>query len=499
MQRSFLMIPPSDQDGTNAIESDSFGSRAKSGTLWLVAGFGLGQILRLLSNIALAAILFEEAFALMAIVTAVMMGIGMFSDFGLQANVVQNARGDEPDFVNTAWTLQVCRGVILFLVAAGIAWPLAEFYGANDPKAFDLLYLIPIVGLTALLEGFHSTKLMTAARHLKIKEVTFIELIVGPFHAIVMLALAWQMRSVYALAIASVLSTALRVFLGYRMLQGAPSRFCWDATAVRTIIHFGKWLFLSTLITFLAFQIDRLSLARLFSLAEVGVYSIAVSLALMVPTIVGKVQWSVLFPWYSRMLEGGMPFTIAFSRTRMAMMVFSTYLCTLLVSGAASFFELAYDYRYSLGSSLLPVLAFGAWFYCLENMYGSAFVASGRPKWTAMTNASKVVAFALLLVPIAIFDLDIVTAAYFLAGSEVVRWLVCHGLGRRLGLRNARAELGMLVFFLTASLAGWSLVEWAPVVSDLHPFARIMVLGVTITLVFSPLFLRYVVPFVKQR
>ena len=475
------------------------GGRARSGTLWIVTGFGLGQILRLVANVALAAILFEEAFALMAIVSAVMLGLAMFSDIGLQTNVVQNARGDDPDFVNAAWILQVMRGAGLFLIALALAWPLARFYGANDPKAHELLFLIPIVALTSLIDGFQSAKLMSAARHLRIREVTMIEFIVGPFNVVVMLLLAWYMRSVYALAIASVLSTALHALLSYRMLDGAPSRFRWDPTAVRTIISFGKWVFLSTLFTFLALQVDRLSMARLFPLAEVGVYSIAASLAVMVPTLVGRLQWSVLFPWYSRMLEQGMPLPQAFARSRMATTVFSTYLCVLLVAGAGSFFDLAYDQRYTMGGVLLPLLAAGAWFNCLENMYGSAFVASGRPKWTAITNASKVVTFVLLLIVVAAYEFDIVVAALFLAFSEVVRWLVCQWLGRRLGLRNARAELAMLAFFLSVSFAGWWLVERAPVVSDLHPFWRLAVLGSVISLVFAPLFYRHVLPLVRPR
>lgn len=488
----------SQQEVTSAL-SEGIGGRARSGTLWIITGFGMGQILRLVANVALAAILFEEAFALMAVVSAVMLGLAMFSDIGLQTNVVQNPHGDDPEFVNTAWTLQLIRGICLFLIALMLAWPLSRFYGANDPKAYELLFLIPIVALTSLIDGFQSAKLMTAAREMKIKEVILIDFVTGPFNVAMMLLLAWYMRSVYALAIASVLSTALHAVLSYSMLNGAPSRFRWNPTVVRTIISFGKWVFLSTLFTFLALQVDRLSMARLFPLAEVGVYSIAASLAVIVPTLVGRLQWSVLFPWYSRMLEQGMLLPTAFTRTRMATMTLSTYLCVLLVAGAASFFELAYDQRYTMGGVLLPVLAIGAWFNCLENMYGSAFVASGRPKWTAMTNASKVATFILLLIPLSLFHLDIAAAAVFLSASEVIRWLMCLWLGRRLGLRNARSELGMLLFFLLVSSAGWWVVERAPTVSELSPLWRLMVLGIVVTLLFTPLFFRSVLPLVRQR
>jgi O-antigen/teichoic acid export membrane protein len=477
----------------------SLGSRARAGTLWLVAGFGLGQIIRLGANVVLAAILFEEVFALMAIVTAVMMGLAMFSDIGLKTNVVQHPRGDDPDFLNTAWTLQVIRGACLFLTAVLLAWPLSHIYGANDPKAYELLYLIPIVGLTSLISGFQSSKVMACARHLRIKEVTRIEFVVGPFHVAMMLLLAWYMRSAYALAIASVLSSCLHTALSYRMLSGPRSQFRWDPRTVRAIISFGKWVFLSTLLTFLAVQLDRLALAGIFSLAEVGVYSIAASLAVIVPTLAGSLQSSVLFPWYSRKLAEGMPLPMAFGRTRTAMMTLSSFLCTLLIAGASSFFELAYDDRYVKGGELLPILAFGAWFSCLEAMYGATFFAAGRPKWAAIATVSKVASFAILLALLSFFELDIMVAAVFLTVSECLRWLVCHGLGRRLGLRNARSELGMLVFFMSASLAGWWLAGRAPWVSELSAVWRLLVIGAVVTLLFTPLFVRFMLPLIKQR
>jgi O-antigen/teichoic acid export membrane protein len=493
------MSEPLAQNVAAASVTGTLGSRARSGSMWIIGGFGLGQMLRMGANIALAAILFEEVFALMAIVTAVMTGLAMFSDIGLRTNVVQHPRGDDPDFLNTAWTLQVIRGVCLFLIAVLLAGPLAAFYAANDPRAHELRYLIPIVALTSLISGFQSHKILSAARHLKIREVTTIEFIVVAFQVAAMLSLAWYLRSAYALAIASVLSATLHATLSYWMLDGAKSRFRWDPSAVRAIVSFGKWVVLSTLLTFLAIQLDRLALAGMFSLAEVGVYSIAASLAVIVPTLAGSLQGGVLFPWYSRKIEEGMPLPVAFARTRTAMMTFSSYLCALLFAGAGSFFALAYDVRYTMGAVLLPVLALGAWFSCLETMYGATFLATGRPKWVALTSSVKVASFALSLVVLYAFSLNIVTAAIFLSLSEALRWVVCRSLGARLGLRNARAEFGMLAFFLAVSLIGWWLAQRAPVISELKPFWRLAVLGMFITALFSPLFLRFVLPLVRQR
>jgi hypothetical protein len=34
----------------------------------------------------------------------------MFSDFGLNASIIRSSRGDDPVFLQTAWTVQILRG-----------------------------------------------------------------------------------------------------------------------------------------------------------------------------------------------------------------------------------------------------------------------------------------------------------------------------------------------------------------------------------------------------
>lgn len=464
----------------------SLNARARSGSVWVVGAFGAGQVLRLGLNVILAALLFEEAFALMAIVMAVMMGLANFSDIGLRPNVIQSPRGDEPGFLNTAWTLQVIRGAVLTGAAVAIAWPLALLYGANDPAAYELRWLIPLVALTAVIDGFQSPAVLSAARHLQVAVLTRMDVCVQVFNAVVLLILVWHFRSVYGLALAGVSSSLLRTALTYWLLPGPRPRFVLDRSAVRSIVSFGKWIFFSSLITFLAWQIDRLAFGALYPLAEVGVYSIAASLAVMVTTLIGHLQGSVVFPWYARRLADGAGLEDAFPRVSAPILAMSSYLVVLLVTGAGSFFDLAYDHRYARGSILLPILAAGVWFSAVDAMYGAAFLATGRPQWTALASAVKVASFALLLWLAMRLEWGLVAAAAMVSTSDVVRAVCSQYLGRKLGLRNLRMELSMLAMTLLVSGVGWLLVTRVPCVAGQHPFVRLAILGVVVTLLFAP-------------
>src|SRR6056297_894581 len=103
-------------------------ARAIRSTALTVFKFGGANFLRLGSNLILTRILFPEAFGLMALVAVFLTGLKMFSDFGLNASIIRSARGDDPIFLQTAWTVQILRGIMLWLISVMLAGPVAAFY-----------------------------------------------------------------------------------------------------------------------------------------------------------------------------------------------------------------------------------------------------------------------------------------------------------------------------------------------------------------------------------
>src|SRR5439155_700462 len=80
--------------------------------------------------------------------------------------------------------------------------------------------------------------------------------------------------------------------------------------AVYSLVHFGKWVFLSTVLTFLVGQTDKLAFAKMTAgdpvkLAQFGVYVVAAGLALMPQTVVLKPCCQVAFPLCSPSGPGG--------------------------------------------------------------------------------------------------------------------------------------------------------------------------------------------------
>lgn len=267
--------------------------RALTGSMLTAGSYAVTQGLRLVSNLILTRLLFPEAFGLMALVSVVLVGLAMFSDIGIGPAISQHPKGDEPAFLDTAFTIDVARGVILWLLTCALAWPAAQLYDAPE-----LLQLLPAAGLTLLIAGFNPTRIDTANRHLLLGRVTLLDLAAQVIGIGSMIVLALGMRSVWALVLGAIIGSLAKLVIMHLLLPGRTNRFQWQPEAGRDLIRFGKWIFLSTACGFLLSQGDKAIFGAYLTKGELGIYNIGWFLASFPILLAGAVTGRILIPLY---------------------------------------------------------------------------------------------------------------------------------------------------------------------------------------------------------
>lgn len=374
------------------LPGSDLGKLFRHGSAWSIASYGGSQVLRLGSNLILWRLVSAEAFGLIALVTTLMNGLTMFSEIGIGPSIVQNERGDDRDYLNTAWTMQVLRGAALFLLASATAYPIAQFY-----KQPELVALIPFVAAGALISGFNSTKLFSASRKLELRSLTIIELATQAISIVAMLGLAYVTHSVWALAFAAIGTSTSRLVLGYAMLRGSGNRFRWDRSSARTLSRFGRWIFPSTMLIFFATSSDRLIFGKFISIGQLGVYSIAAIWASIPVYVLGHLFSNVVFPLLSRARNEGRDVAAWFHETRRPVIIAAAWLATCLIAGGPTGMVFLYNQRAADAGWIVQILALGAWLHALENGNSNAVLAMGQPKWLAAANGAKVAGMFVLI------------------------------------------------------------------------------------------------------
>ncbi len=335
------------------IARSSLFSRVLRGSALTAGSYAITQFLRLASNLVLTRLLFPEAFGLMALVSVFLVGLSMFSDVGIGPAISQSRRGDDPEFLDTAWTIQVWRGGLLWLGTCLFAWPVAQLY-----QAPQLLTLLPAAGLSLLIGGFNPTRIDSANRHLMLGRLTLLDLIAQIIGIAAMVALAYLMRSVWALVIGAIIGSVAKLVLTHWGLHGPRNRFRWEPAAGRELIHFGKWIFLSTACGFLLSQGDKAILGAYLQLDQLGIYNIGYFLASFPVLLGGAVTGRILIPIYRDHPPAENAANAARLR-RLRVVLTGGMLALLGLMGfvGAPLVDLLYDARYAQAGAIVVAIA----------------------------------------------------------------------------------------------------------------------------------------------
>lgn len=423
-------------------------ARVLRGSLWTGAGYAGEQLLRLAGNLIVTRLLFPEAYGWMALVWAVLTGLELVSEIGIRESIVQSERSHEPGFLDTLWTLQLVRGVLLWLVACALALPLAHFYSAPA-----LALLIPCTGLTLPLGGFAATRLFEQGRELRLGRVAAIELATQATTVAVMIAWAWWHPTVWALAAAPVAGAALRAIASHALSGGFRHRLHFSRDVLAQTLRIGRFIGLSTALGFVASQSDRLMLGRLISPELLGVYTVAFFLSEGAAQLSARLAKQVLHPAFRKAaVAGTLAAAYRSARRRLAWLV-------LPVAGAVAvrgslLVGFLYDERYAEAGWMLELLALRIATSALLPPAAAALLALGDAR-TEMRAAALRASWLLVSLPLGWALAGLTGAVAAVAVCDLVRlpvlWL---GLARQ-RLLDVRAELADLAWLVLGAALAW--------------------------------------------
>lgn len=444
----------------------SLRKQAIRGSVWTLAGYGASQILRFGNNLILARLLVPEYFGLMSLVNVFIIGLHLFSDIGLGPSIIQNKRGDDPDFLNTVWTMQIIRSVFLWLASVLIAWPISKFY--NEPK---LLLLIPVVGLSTLISGFGSTAPFTLNRHIVLGKLAIFELGGQVISTIVMIVWAWFNPTVWALVMGGLISDLIKTVWSHRLMPGHRNRFAWNREATKNIVSFGRWIFLSTALTFLASQADRLILGKLLSFKLLGVYGIAFGLADIPRQVILALSGKVIFPAMSKLAN--LPreaFRAKILKNRLPVLIALAAGLSLLISFGDFLIVKLYKPDYHDAAWMLPIIALGIWHTTLYSTMSPSLLTIGKSVYSAQGFLLTFLTISIGL-PLAFSQMGLLGAVIVVAFNDFPLYgATMYGLWRE-GLNSIGQDLQATALFLglltTTLLCRYYLLGWGLPINQL--------------------------------
>ncbi len=357
---------------------------------WTVGSFGLGQGFRLACSIALARMLSPEVIGLMTLINSIKTGVDLISDVGITQSIIQNKDAEKPEFYNTAWTLKVIRGSILFVVFLAASPFFAHLFDSQV-----LLFILPVFAFSFIFDGISSISPSLMQKRMKIAELNIVAFAFEVFPGAILVIFAYLHRSIWSIIFGLLLSTAIKALITHFLLDDVRVRFRLSTLYAKEITRFGRWIFVSSIVYFFATNLDRLYLGKIASFGMLGVYGIARSFSDLIVLLVSRICGLLVFPLIAAAAH--QPRNVLRDKIQSIRFHF-----ILLTAVAIAVFAVAadlpihilYDNRYQAAAGMLPIMALGAWFSILCSINENIILGLAGTQYIAAGNVVRFIWFA---------------------------------------------------------------------------------------------------------
>jgi lipopolysaccharide exporter len=373
----------------------SLSQRVAKGGMWVFALRLLEKCLRIIRLIILARLLAPNDFGLFGIALLAMATLGTLSEMGFKTALVQK-KDDIAQHLDTAWTVSIIRGIVLFILLFISAPYVALFF--NNP---DVTPLIQVIGVSLLLAGFTNIGVVYFQKELEFNRHFAYQLSATLADFIVVVVAAFILKNVWALVLGQLIGSLTGLIASYIVHPYRP-HFRLELHKARELFGFGKWVLGSTILVFLLNQGDDAFVGKLLGATMLGFYQMAYRIANMPTTEITHVISQVTFPAYAK-IQNNLP------RLR------ESYLRVLQVVACLSFpiagliFILAPDFtRLFLGVKWMPmvpamqVLALWGFINSIGATTGPFFSSTGKPAIPTKLQFLALILLGLMIYPFSI-------------------------------------------------------------------------------------------------
>lgn len=252
----------------------------------------LTKFIDVIMLVVMARLLTPADFGLVTLATSVLLIASAVTELPAVNALVQRDVVDPRD-VDTAFTLNLLRGLTVALIICLCASPMAAFY--QDPRLAVILYALSVVPLATSLASPAIVHFMHRIDYGPTARSMIYGKIVGVLSAIVVVLLT---HSYWALVVSPIVSPFVAAAYTY---YAAPYRPRMRLAGSVSILKFSGWLTASRIISTVNLQSDRFFIGHILGKGPLGQYTIGSDIASMVTYAFAGPIMQTMFGGFARL------------------------------------------------------------------------------------------------------------------------------------------------------------------------------------------------------
>ena len=389
--------------GRHVSEPNSIAHRAITGAAWMVAFRMFSRVLGIASTLVLARLLDTADFGIVAIAFTISAAFNSLSNVGVTENLVRHQRVGR-DELDTGFTIQVIKGGITGILLLAAA-PLAAAW-FSEPRLERVIY---ILAFAFALSGIENIGIIYFRRDMQFDREFQLSAIERVLTFATTLVAAVLLRSYWALVIGTVVAKIVRVIASYAM---QPYRPKFGLRAWKDLAGFSMWMWLSSLVYIVWFRADPLVVGSQISKADLGLFVVALDIALLPTTEIMEPIGAVLFAGFAAERNAGRdPRAHAFGLA-VSLMAVMAPIALVLSAAATDVVGVLLGAKWSAAAPIVAILTLSVLFSPFTNTASQVLTAVGKVRANlAVISCATVVKVSVLYIAAQTGNLTLIAVA----------------------------------------------------------------------------------------
>lgn len=376
----------------------------------------ISRSLSLVISVVLARILQPEAFGLVAVGLLVLMIVQSLGSFGMTDTLVIDSKEEFEVNKNVVWTFDFVVSMLICGVIISTSRQLAQLLGEEES-----VEIIQVLSLVPVIRALNNIELLRYRRNLEFKFLFIHDVYGAVIQAIMAISFALLIRNEWAIVFGILANEITRVIVSYR-LQPILPKLQFDWGILKSKMNFGVWLWLGSLVSIVAMELDSVMVSRRYDAVTMGFYTLSFTLTNRPVQELGKALTQVLFPALVTTRNHEKSFTQSYIR------FFTAFFLLIIPIPLVSFFFSEEIVGIALGQKWLPiiplvkVLSLAVVFRVLALPSAAVYKSCNAPKFIPVLGGMRAMTLVLMLY---LFDKEnqLLSVPIAVLSSNVVLWI----------------------------------------------------------------------------
>jgi len=368
--------------------------KAVRGGSWVFALSASSNLFQFIKTIILARVLLPADFGLFGVALLALSVLDTFSQTGVRQALIQK-KDRARDFLNTAWTIDVVRGIVIALLFFFAAPYIASFF-----KVTGATNILRAVGLSLVLTNLTNITVIYFDKELEFKKYFNYQFLGTIFDVLVSIVAVLILKNVWALVLGLLAGTIVRLIMSFVIDPYRP-KLELKLEKAKELWKFGRWVLSYNALILLITQGDDIFVGKFLGAVSLGFYQMAYRISNMPATEVAHVIAQVTFPAYAKLQDDIPHLRKAYLRVLKATVILAFPVAGLIFVLAPDFTRLFLGAKWLAAVPLMQILVIFGVTRAVNATTGPIFQAVGKPKILAWVSLAQLIFMAAIIYPLA--------------------------------------------------------------------------------------------------